>query len=377
MSCAKPLFYSLLILVMFITFSGCSKDPTGNKDSEARWKLIPELGEQRITELYVDSGKNKLCFTTENFYGIINQGSVSPSVLEPLHNDPSDCIRYVPFINDEYYIYCNLAGDILYIGDSKTGEFHDSIGIEEIVDEVDLPAKFSPSSHNYFPNHLVYHDDLYMLSIRHSSRSSDDWLYFGNFNFTEGNASFETAEKIASYAEPGTTTIYVQANYYYGGYFWQFRDDSFHPNICAVNEGDFSTVHTHFNSFIRSVYEYDYFLIGFFDIPVKRSYDGGFTWEEWIELNAPWNHEIINDVDVVFFSHNLGSIDFDLLEASNYDNGELHGNCIIDLEEFDGKVFAATTNGFFYCDLEDFFVPKPDDHNRTEGDIDLKITKLN
>ena len=146
MSCAKSWFYSLFILAAFLTFSGCSKGPTGNEDSEVRWKLIPELGEQRITELYVDSGKGRLCFTTESFYGTISKGSIAPGRLVPLQTDPIDCISYVPFINDEYYTYCNADGDLLYIGNSQTGEFIDTIEIEEIVNEEDLPARFSRSS---------------------------------------------------------------------------------------------------------------------------------------------------------------------------------------------------------------------------------------
>jgi hypothetical protein len=350
-------YWIIINLISIILVAGCGNKPNEPEISEPRWKLISHFGEERITQLHVNELNNQLSVTSKDKFGIIYSGSEEPAVTADLQTPTHDCYNYIPFITDEYYFYCNVNGQYLHIGSNLTGELIGSIPINAIVDSVNLPAQFTRSQGFYYSNHIKYHDGMYMISIRHLAIPQDDWLYFGQFDFSGDEPAFLITKKIRAYEEYSTTSVWVNGNYYYGGYFWQYRSDNFNPSVCAVNETDLSVIYTDFGLIIRTVYEYYDYLLGFFDGPVKKSYDGGFTWEDWICLNAPWNHVLVDGVNVLFFSHNLGSINFDTLETANYENGELHSHCIVVMAEFDNKVFAGTLDGLYYCALEDFFIP--------------------
>jgi hypothetical protein len=296
--------------------------------------------------------------------------------MEPLQTPTHDCFRYIPFINDDCYFYCNANGDLLHIGNNLTGEFLGSIPIGDIVEENDLPAKYNRSTDTHNSNHMEYYDGLYMISIRHEAIAQDDWLYFGEFDLSPGNVSFNIGKKICSYEEPATATVIVRCNYYYGGYFWQYRTDNFSPNVCAVRAEDLNVVYTIFIPAITGIYEYYDYLLGFFDIYIKKSFDNGFTWEDWAVMNAPWVHEEIAGVNVLFFSHNLSSVNFDLLETVDYAEGELEGHCITNLIEFDGRVFAGTMDGLYYCDLEDFFITDTTVRKGSENTAKIEILQI-
>jgi len=356
--------YSVLLIIL-----GSCTNPEG--PDQVRWRFIEDFGSDPVTELYVNSTTGFLMVMTGDRYGKINSGSVQPELITDLPSTCDDPYKYVPFITDQYFFTCNEEGDQLHIGNAQTGEHLDTIHIEEIVAKNDLPAVYTRSSNRYNSNLVEYHNGLYMISIRHDPHPLDDWLYFGGFNFDDEDMSFETSSRVRAYEVEGTGSVYVRSNYYYGGYFWQYRTENFSSNVCAVNENDFSVIYTTFIPAISGVYEYNGVLLGFFGMFIKKSYDGGFTWHDWAVMNASWNHTVIDGVNVMFISQNIASANFDLVYMDNYDSGELAGHCIINLVEFDGKVFAGTLDGLFYCDLEDFFVLKPELHR--EGDADLEI----
>jgi len=364
-----------LFLFIFISlFYSCADRPNEPEMPSERWKIISAFGEEDITQLYVKSDNSQLSVTSENYFGRIMPGSNEPDILVELESSTHDCYNYIPFFNDDLYFYSNVNGQYLYVGENSSGELIGTIPIGSIVDSINSPAQFTRSQGYYHSNHIEFNNGLYMISIRHLNIAQDDWLYFGEFDISDNEISFILNKKIRAYEELGTASAWVNSNYYYGGYFWQYRSDSFNPSVCAVNERDNSIIYTEFGSIIRSVFEYYDYALGLFDGPIKKSYDGGFTWENWINMNAPWNHIIIDGIHMFFFSHNLASIDFETLEIENYDSGELYGHCIVSMAQFDGKVFAATRDGLYYCHLEDFIIIEPEEVNTRAEGKKLQIT---
>lgn len=369
----------IVTVIIAIFIMGCNNSTEPQKPEE-RWRKVSSFGDIQMTGIYLNSEKTQLSVTTTEEFGLIQQGDVKPTTVNVLEcSINGSYLEYIPYFCDEYYFYCDRNGQTMYVGDNTSGKLVGTIPITSLVDSLYLPAKYSRSDNMFTSNHIeTNNNDLYMISIRQTDVSSgstnDDKLYFGSLELSNKSLTFSVSQEINSYSDLATHVVFVRSNYYYGGYFWQYRDDCFHPTLTVVNENSFDVQYLTVYPIIRYAFDHTGYTIGVFDGPVKKSYDGGFTWEDWAMLNAAWNFVEIHDKNVAFFSHNLGSIDLETCEIENYDRGELDGHPIIGMAEFDNKVFAATLSGLFYCDIEDFFVLKSEKTRTKTNNSDLEIT---
>ncbi|MDO9578303.1 MAG: hypothetical protein Q7J16_10500 [Candidatus Cloacimonadales bacterium] len=375
----KKLIIKIVIIVLFVLMIlGCSKKcSTEPEVVEERWKRVESFGETAMTGIYLNSNKTRLVVTTTDEFGLILQDEVEPAIVTSLeiHIDENS-LEYIPYFDDDYNFYCDEFGQIMYVGDNSNGELVGTVPITSLVDDIHLPAKFAPSNCMTMSQHIESNNNgLYMISIGQSSSYNnlrDDRLHFGRFETNDDSLSFIREMIIESY-ESLTSSEFIYSNFYYNNHFWQYRNAILEPPMTVVNESSYFTQYLTFYPSIRYAFDYNGYTIGVFDLPLKRSYDGGFTWEDWMMLNAGWDHVEIQERHVFFYSHNLASINFETMEIENYDRGELDGHSIIGMAEFGSKVFAATVDGLFYCNVEDFFVLKPESSRDSKDDFELNI----
>jgi hypothetical protein len=368
-----------LILSLLLLLSCSKKCSTEPDDTGIRWKEVEVFENEHITSIYVNSNRTQLSITTARNYAKFTQGNTEPDIIIELEiSDDESHIKYIPSFSDEFYFYCESEGQTMYIGNNTTGEFIGTLPIESIVDTINLPAKYSPSEGINISNHIEHNSNgLYMISLRQTdlnpNNHQDDRLIFGNFVQQGNTLNFNILQNIESYDEPSMSAI-VYSNYYYGGNFWQYRrgDHQISP-VTVINEETFSKQNLTFYPKIRNVFEGEGYTVGLFDAPLKKSFDGGFTWEDWMMLNAGWHHVAIQNTHVFFYSHNYASINFETLEIINYDRGELDGSCIVGMIEFDDKVYAATLNGLFFCSFDDFFIEKTESSRNWKDDLRLEL----
>ncbi|MCF7919040.1 MAG: hypothetical protein K9N06_03905 [Candidatus Cloacimonetes bacterium] len=382
------MFYNnkVTLLVVIITgiffISGCTEKTT-EPESKERWHFVSSLGTGMITGMYTNESGTQLSVTNDTHFAIFTPDNTEPEKTVELETKiNTGYFQYNPSIDEDYYFYCDEIGQFMYIGDTSDGEYIGSIPVTDFVNGEDRLAKFIKSDDWRTLNHPHITSDgngFYMIPVMHffpGGFYQGDSLYFGKISFNDTQPVFEINHIVNAYEEESTAITIIASNYYYGGYFWNCnRGDGLHPPLTSVNKLTYSTQYLYLNDIIKYVFEDNGFLMGMFYGKVKKSYDGGFTWEEWLNFNAVWDRVKIADKDMLFFSCNLASIDFETLEIENYDVGELYGLAITGLAEFDGKIFAGTQDGLYYCDLEDAFKLKENNSSRKEESLDLEIVE--
>ncbi|MCF7919038.1 MAG: hypothetical protein K9N06_03895 [Candidatus Cloacimonetes bacterium] len=370
-----------VIIAVILIITGCDKKPSEPEDN-VRWHFVSSLGTGMITGMYANESGTQLSVTNDIYFSIFTQGNSEPEKTVILKtNIVSGSFQYNPYINEDYYFYCDPTGQNMYMGDASSGEYIGSIPVTSLVDSINMPAKFIHSDDWRILNHnhiVTNGNGLYMIPVRQfdniADNYQDDKLYFGTFSSMDTTPEFEVDHIVNAYEELANPLTVIASNYYYGGYFWQYcRGGYQYPPFTAVDELSFTAQYLDLIPVIKYVFEGNGFLTGMFYGKVKKSFDGGFTWEDWLQLNAAWDRVKIAGKDILFFSCNIASIDFETIEFEDYDVGELHGHAITGLAEFDGKVFAGTLDGLYYCDLEDVFVPWVIRSERCDESLELEI----
>lgn len=373
----------LLFMILIWFISSCSKKITEPDIPHTRWNLIPELGTEMMTGLFKSDDGSKLIALSGSKYARFDSSSPTPVYVKDLAykiNDPDSLSfwwQFNPKIYSDYFFYCNHDGQRMYVCDTDNGELLSIITIDNFVSENNKPARFMESSFQRDSNHIERIDDLFMISIKQRDPeidfNGDDKLYFCNL-FDEGSSlDINILQIINSYQDP-VNSEYMFSNFYYKSHFWQYRHCTLNPSMTRINKEDYYTEYI-YSPQIREMFSYNDYTVAAVDHRYMKSYDDGVTLEEWITLNAFWNMKQIQDKNVLFVSHNYASMDLETLEIINYDRGELSGCPIIEIEEFNGYIYAITHMGIFYATPEDCFVPKDDDKKYSD-DISLKIIDL-
>ncbi|MCF7919039.1 MAG: hypothetical protein K9N06_03900 [Candidatus Cloacimonetes bacterium] len=373
-----------VIITVSLIITGCEKKPSEPEDN-VRWHFVSSLGTGMITGMYANENGTQLSVTNDVYFSIFTPGNTEPEKRVILKTTiVPGYYQYNPYINEDYYFYCDPTGQNMYIGNASDGEYIGAIPVTSLVDSINMPAKFIRTDDWETLNHhhiVTNGNGMYMIPIRQydniADSHQDDKLYFGTFSSMDPEPVFVVEHISNAYEELATLGTEIASNYYYSGYFWQYRRSGsiYEPPLTVVDESSYSTQHLFSDSIIKYVFEGNGFLAGLSYGKIKKSYDGGFTWEDWLQLNAAWDRVKIAGKDILFFSCNIASIDFDTIEFEDYDVGELHGHAITGLAEFDGKVFAGILDGLYYCDLEDAFKLKENNSSRKEESLNLEIVE--
>jgi len=378
----KSILPFILVIIMFI--SSCSKQTTEPDVPHIRWNLIPELGTEMMTGLFKSDDGSKLIALSGSKYARFDSSSPTPVYVKDLaykindHDSLSFWWQFNPKIYSDYFFYCNHDGQRMYVCDTDNGELSSIITIDDFVSENNKPARFMESSFQRDSNHIERSDDLFMISIKQRDPeidfNGDDKLYFCNLIDEGSSLDINILQIINSYESP-VNSEYMFSNFYYKNHFWQYRNCILNPPMTRVNKEDFSTEYLSSSPEIRDMFSYNDHTLAVVDNSYMKSYDDGVTLEEWITLNAPWNIKYTQYKYILFYSHNYSSMDLETLEIINYDKGELYGSVIIELEEFNGLIYAITAKGMYYATPEDCFVPKDDD-KKNRDEISLRIVDL-
>ncbi len=373
------IIYSVLVAIL-VLLTGC-KSSTSSSGTKVRWKKVEQSGEETACAVHVRSDSTEMYIVTEEKFMKFVQGVDEPVLVKELENSfkpEAYQIYLAPYICDEYYFFGLPTGDKIYVGDTQTGNELGFLDISSFIDSTFYPARFAKSDY-YFNSHYLKVDEngKFMLSIyyRYNIINSRRKWFYGSIN-TADSISFnveKTFNGCPANAEGAGNVI--ESNFFFNGKYWQY---SHRPHVPPIIVLDVETEEQNYLDVVPSLYEmyyYDNIVIGSFDACLKKSYDGGYSWEEWIDYGGGWRTDWVNGVLVLHFSHNYASIDVETEEVANYERGELDGSNIIHMAEFDNKAYALTKNGLFYSTFEDCFKPKSNSRTNSREDTDLIIYK--
>ncbi len=374
----KKIIY-LVLITIFVVISGC-KSSTSSSGTKVRWKKVEQSGEETACAVHVRSDSTEMYIVTEEKFMKFVQGVDEPVLVKELKyrfSSENMYCMYNPYIIDDYFFYCSIDGQNMYVCNTKSGEEIGNLRISELVDSTFYDAAYTISTYCYNSLHIKSNKDKYMISL--NQEIGTDFmkrkLYYGYFDFTD-SLTFVTEEVFNGFP-PNASSVgnFVDSNFFYNDKYWQYIFLVDCDPLITIEPESKTVTYTYIVPTLYDLYSYDDYTIGLFRSCVKKSYDGGFIWEDWIDYSGDWRTGWINGLLVLHFSHNYASIDVETEEVVNYENGELEHNNIIHMAEFDNKAYALTQNGLFYSTFEDCFKPKTNSRTNSREDTDLIIYK--
>lgn len=344
---------------------------------EDRWQKISEFGDEAVLCMDINSDSTRLSIISESHFGYIdNEQSQSISgftELETTINYLEQGVMYYPFLSDSLYFYPNLEGTILYIGKiyDDSGDFTGTLNLSDITDDT---GKLTYQDWGYFGSNSANYistnnEGLFGISIAKSSPSNFT-TYFGRLSILDDQIIFN---KVSEFIEPVDHYVQFYALKNINGNFFQSTSAN---RLTIINENDFSVTKLNPNFAIRDIFAYDNFLVLLSDFSMLKSFDNGFTWEEWITLNHVWSYTKIDGQDVFYLRNNIGVMNLETLESTMLDGETIteYPCDIFDLIQFGNFVYAATSKGLFACSIDYFFIEKIDE-SRKEGNLKLNATR--
>ena len=366
-------FIALSILLIIF---GC-KNSTSSSESKVRWKKVELSGEETACAVHVRSDSTEMYIVTEEKFMKFVQGVDEPVLVKELEHSfmPEQYqLLLAPYICDDYYFFGLPTGERIYVGNTQTGEELGYLNVLSFIDSTFYSTKFAKSE--YFFNSPYIKADKYgkfMLSLIYNDinlNSHRKW-YYGSINTSDSVAFI--VEKSFDGCPPNAERAgaYISFNGFFNDKYWQYSSRLQMPSIIILDVFKEQFEYVTIFPTMYHIYNYEDTILGSFNARLKKSFDGGYTWEDWISLNADWRTDWINGVLVLHLSHNYASINIETEEVVNYEKGELEHNNIIHMAEFDNKVFALTENGVFYSTFEDCFKPKSNSRTNSREDTEI------
>ena len=348
-----------IIFGLFLSIIGC-KWFTEAESESVRWKLIGEEDYETPYSAHVNSDSTEMYVVTNRHFMKFVEGANEPIMkndIDHFFSTGENSYCYVPYISDDYYFYLTSTGKEIYVGRTDTGEEVGSIKLHCLMDSVNVNSLFTRSVLNF--NSLFINQDeygKYMLSYYYNTgQRGYSKLLYGSIVESD-TVRFEIEQKFdVTKSEPQNINYCVYTNFFLNGKYWQQTDSEFNAELLSIDVSSGNIEYLHASPIMCKMFNYNDYIIGSFSQYLKKSYDGGHTWVDWINHAGNGYSSWVKDKLVLHYGQFYRYIDIENEEIVSYDSKELEKSNIFEMIEFDGKVFALTSKGMFYTSIEECF----------------------